>query len=347
MMMGRAKHDRHRPFSPGVLLLGLAMLAAFAPAARAADPIRIGVVRSMGGSPSIVAKAKGMFAAQGLDAELLYFESAQPIAVAVASGDCDFGSTGMTAAFFNLASQGALRIIGAGTWEHSAFPSVGMLVSNQAYAGGLHGFKDLGGHSVAITQLGTPLQYFVVEIAEKFTIDPKSIRFLALQSNGNVASALAGGQADTGVQTSAPIAAIVAKGDARLLGWMADVLPPRQGEVLFASARLAKEQPDIVRRFMIGLRAGEAYVHDAFVNAKGERAEGPTASDVVRLVGQALDQPADTIKQGIPYFDPQSRVSVEDIGAVMNWYKSQNMLKTDVDARALVDQRFAIEMPAR
>ena len=37
----------------------------------------------------MVALDKGFFAAQGLDAELVMFDSAQPIAVAVASGDCD------------------------------------------------------------------------------------------------------------------------------------------------------------------------------------------------------------------------------------------------------------------
>ena len=64
----------------------------------------------------------------------------------------------MTAAFFNLASQGALKIIGAGTWEHPGFQSIGILVSNQAYAAGLKSFKDMGGHSIPMTQLGSPLQ---------------------------------------------------------------------------------------------------------------------------------------------------------------------------------------------
>ncbi len=315
--------------------------------ARAADHVRIGVAHTTGASPSIIAKEKAMFAAEGIDAELLYFESAQPIAVAVASGDCDFGSTGMTAAFFNLASQGTLRIVGAGTWEHPAFQSVGLLVSNQAYAGGLHGLKDIGGHTVAITQLGSPLQFFVVEIAEHFHIAPSSVRFLPLQSNGNVASAITGGQADTAIQTSAPIFSMVARGDAKLLGWINDVLPPRQGEVLFVSTKLANERPETVARFMVAMRAGQAYLHDAFVNPKGERFEGPTAADDIRIISQALGQSEAVIRQGIPYFDRQSRVAVGDLASIMAWYKSQNMLKSDIEAKALVDMRYAITMPEK
>ena len=86
----------------------------------AAEPIKIGVVRSNGGIPSIIAKEKGYFAAEGIEAELVFFDCAQPISVAVASSDCDFGSTGITAAFYNLAAQGALKIIAAGTWDKQA-----------------------------------------------------------------------------------------------------------------------------------------------------------------------------------------------------------------------------------
>jgi NitT/TauT family transport system substrate-binding protein len=187
-----------KPAAAGLFFALLCVLPTTLPGF-AAEPIKVGVVRSNGGIPSIIAKEKGYFAAEGIDAQLIFFDSAQPISVAVASGDCDFGSTGITAAFYNLAAQGALKIIAAGTWDKRGFQSVGMIVSNQAYAAGLHSFKDLGGHSVAITQRGSPLELFVVETAQFFKIDPTTIKFLALQSNGVVASAIAGNQADAAV----------------------------------------------------------------------------------------------------------------------------------------------------
>lgn len=325
----------------------LALLVALGGAGRAAaaEHVKICSVRSMGGSPDFVATDKGFFAAHGIDPEIVMFDSAQPIAVAVASGDCDFGVTGMTAAFFNMAGQGTLKIIGAGAWEHKGFQSVGMLVSNAAYAAGLHSFKDLGGHSVAITQLGTPLQFFVVEIAHKFRIDDRTLKFLPLQSNGVVASAIAGGQADTAVQTVAPISAIVAKGDAKILGWMTDVLPERQGEAVFTATKTANERPAVVKGFMAGLRAGEAYFHDAFVGPDGQRRDGPTAREVLTIAAKYLQQPESTLRLGIPYYDPQSRISLTDIQAPMDWYKSQHMLKGDVAAKDVVDLRYAIQTP--
>ena len=331
--------------SGAAALVALGLSAALAENAVAAEHIKIGAVRSFGAGPSVVGKEKGFFAAEGLDAEIVLFESAQPIAVAAASGDIDFGASGMTAAFFNLAAQGALKIIGAGTWEHPGFQSIGILVSNQAYAAGLKSFADMGGHSIAITQLGTPLQYYSLKVAEKYHVAPGSLRFLGLQSNGVVASALAGGQADLAVQTAAPAGAIIEKGDGRLLGWTADELPPRLGEAVFTATKTANERPETVKHFINALRAAEGYFHDAVVDANDRRHDGANAGEVVAITAKYLGLSDAVLRRGMPYFDPQSRVASDDIDALMAWYKAQNMLKGPVDAAAIVDHRYAMEMP--
>jgi NitT/TauT family transport system substrate-binding protein len=326
-------------------LVGAALLAGSGAPGRAALPIKMCTVQSMGGAPSFIAEDKGFYTREGLDAKIVTFTSAQPIALAVASGDCDFAATAMTAAFFNLAGQGTLKIIAAGTWERRGFQSVGMLVSNQAYAKGLHAFKDLGGHSVAITQLGTPLQHFVLEIADVYHIPESSLKFLPLQSNAVVASAIAGGQADSAVQTVAPISAIIAKGDGRLLGWITDVLPPHQGEAVFTATKTATERPEVVKEFIAALRAGETYFHDAFVGPKGERRDGVHAAEIIAIAAKYLQQPETTLRLGIPYYDPEARISSPDIERLSDWYASQHMLKVPVHAKDIVDTRFTIEMP--
>jgi NitT/TauT family transport system substrate-binding protein len=137
------------------------------PAAFAAQPISIGVVSSQGAADVFVAAALGYFTDQGLDAKLVQFPSAAPIANAAASGDVDFGSSGMTAALINLAGGGAIRVIASASWEHPNFPTLGFVVSNQAYDKGLHTIADLGGHSVGITQVGTSLQYNLAMVLKK------------------------------------------------------------------------------------------------------------------------------------------------------------------------------------
>jgi NitT/TauT family transport system substrate-binding protein len=336
-------HRSPRAFRRAALILA-AFLVAAGPAG-AAEPVKLCSVRSFGGGPTMVAKDKGFFAAQGLDAEIVLFDSAQPIAIAVVSGDCDFGAAGMTAAFFNFAGQGSLKVIAAGTWEHEGFQSIGVLVSNQAYAAGLKGFKDMAGHSIGITQLGTPLQYYFLQLAAKYHVPEAGLRFLPLQSNGVVGSAIAGGQADLAVQTAAPIAVVVSKGDGKLLGWTSDELRPRQGEAVFTATKIANDRPNVVKAYLAGLRAGDAYFHDALVGPDGKRREGSTLPEVIAIVAKYLQQPEAVIRQGLPYFDPQARVAPDDIDALIGWYVEQRMLKTPVKAKDVVDMRYAIAMP--
>jgi NitT/TauT family transport system substrate-binding protein len=310
--------------------------------AGAADPIKIGVVHSQGGASAFVAAAKGYFTAEGLDAKIILFDSAAPIAVAAAAGDIDFGSTALTAAFCNLAYQGTLRIIASGGWERAGFQTIGFLVSNQAYAAGLHAFKDMKGHSAGITQLGTPLEYDLARILKKHGIALSDIKVVPLQSNQNVASAIKGGEVDVGVQTVANIYPLVARGDAKLLGWIADELGAGQSTVTFTTGQMAKEHPDIVRRFLAAFAKGGATWDAAFLDAKGERKNQPDANEMIDIVAKALGTPPDVIARGIGYFDPQNRIVLSDVQDVLDWYQASGKIKTHMDAAALLDKNFVI-----
>lgn len=84
-----------------------------APAPAHAETVKVGVLRYVSSGGLFLAVERGYFNAEGLDVELKFFEAAQPIAVAVVSGDTDFGVTALTGGFYNLAGKGALRLIGA------------------------------------------------------------------------------------------------------------------------------------------------------------------------------------------------------------------------------------------
>src|SRR5271168_1281647 len=85
--------------------------------ASAAEAIKIGTLKLASYGAVYIAQEKGYFAAEGLAAELVFFESAEPIAVAIVSGAIDFGVSGTSGGLYSLAGQGALRIIAAGAHE--------------------------------------------------------------------------------------------------------------------------------------------------------------------------------------------------------------------------------------
>ena len=59
--------------------------------ALADDKVIVGALRFTSHAAGFIAYEKGYFKDEGLDVEFKFFQAAQPIAVAVAAGDADFG----------------------------------------------------------------------------------------------------------------------------------------------------------------------------------------------------------------------------------------------------------------
>jgi NitT/TauT family transport system substrate-binding protein len=318
-----------------------------APPAAAADKIKVAIVSSLASAPMLVADAKGYFKDEGLDAEFVHFDSAQPVAVAVAAGDIDFGSTGLTGAFFTLADNGILKLIGAGTWERKGFQGLGLIVSNQAWDHGVRSIAALKGHSVAITQLGTALHYNLYIMLTKHGVDLKDVRVLPLQSNPNVASAVTGGQADAAMLSSGNAYSLINKNAAHLLGWLGDEVGEAQGDGTYTSTKNANNRPEVVKHFLAAFRKGEQTWDAAFLDANGNRADQADAPAMIAIVAKGLGVSEQVVRQGLPYFDPQARVSIADVQGALDWYYAQGMIKTHIDARKITDFRYAIEAPAQ
>src|SRR5689334_24096785 len=84
--------------------------------------IRVGVLRLASSGNVFIAADRNYFKDAGLDVELKFFNAAQPIAVATASGDVDVGVTAFTAGLFNLAGKGAVSIIAGQSRDVAGFP---------------------------------------------------------------------------------------------------------------------------------------------------------------------------------------------------------------------------------
>lgn len=324
--------------------LAAAFALAASIAAADAQHIKLGALKTAGAGPLFISIDKGYFAAEGLDPEMVYFEAAQPAAVAVVSGDIDFGVTGLTAGFYNLAAGGAIRIIGAQGREAPGFHNVAFFESKRAYAAGLSSLKDLGGHSVAITQTGTPGHYAVGLAAEKYGLALASIRILTLQSVPNIVSALTGGQADTGATVlTLPMVPAIDRGDLRVLAWVSDEFP-FQDRAIFVSTKTANDRRDLIERFFRAFRKGAQDYHDAFIGPDERPHDGPNADAMLAIIGKYTGQPPAAVRLGLAYIDPSLRVDVRDVMRQIAWFKSQGMVKPDVTGEEILDRRYVVPL---
>jgi NitT/TauT family transport system substrate-binding protein len=311
--------------------------------AAAEDAIKIGVVKNSVYGPFFLAEARGYFKAGKLDAQLVPFDSALLMGPAVASGAIDFAAGNATAAIYNLGGQGVLRIVAGFAEDTPGFQLFAFIASNRAYQAGLTSVKALPGHSVAIQSLGAAGAYIVSLVEAKYRLDPASIRLLPLQSNANMISAISGGTADAFVGPATPMVPVVARGDAKLIGYSGDEVQWQLGTI-YTAKKTADERHDMVERFLAAYRKGVHDYDDAFVDASGTRRDSVDAPAVLAILAKYLDQPAEALKPALGYVNEGGELDVKDIERQIAWYRSQGMIKPEIDAAATIDRRYVVPL---
>jgi len=323
--------------------LALAAFLVAATPALAADHVKVGTTRLIGYVSVPVGLAEGYFQAEGLDIEQVYFDSAQPIAVAAAAGDIDFGIAGPSAGFYNLAAQGQVKMIAASGGDSKGFHALEFLGSNKAWDSGVRTPHDLKGHSVAITQLGTALHNVIGILAERDGFPISAIEVKPLQSNSTVTSALIGGTIDAAVMPNGPILNLVEKGQIKFLGWTSDYAPLHAGVMLLAAKHDVDESGDVVKRFLIAYRKACRDINDAFAAGPNQsRKDGPNAPEIVKIIAQFTGLPPEQVEKGAPYVQPDGRIDIAAYNGQIAWLRSQGLLKSDMKIQDLIDKRYAL-----
>ncbi|MHA1524233.1 MAG: ABC transporter substrate-binding protein, partial [Alphaproteobacteria bacterium] len=154
--------------------------------AQTMDKINVGALRFTSHAASFVAFERGYFKDVGLDVKFIFFQAAQPMAVAIASGDVDFGVTAISGGLINLAAKGAIKVVGGALQEEPGIDGQMILASKKAYDAGLTSPAMLKGRSFGITQAGSSFQYMAYKIAQKEGFAASEIKVKPLQKVGAI-----------------------------------------------------------------------------------------------------------------------------------------------------------------
>jgi NitT/TauT family transport system substrate-binding protein len=329
-------------------ILGLMAVSGVGLAPAQAESVKVGLSKLVSYPGVPIALAHGYFKQQGLDVQMVFFDGAQPISVGVASGDIDFGVSGLSASFYTLAAHGQLKLIASSAGEAAGgFYNLTFVASNKAYDAGLKSVKDLPGHDVAIVQVGTSLHYAIGLAAEKYGFPMSAVNIRPLQSNTNVIAALSGGTVDAAVMPSTPTLNPVAKGEIKRVAWVGDVTPDWMGAALFTGTKTANERGDMVKRFLVAYRHGTRDYHNAFSTPDEKRKDGPDAPAMLKILSDFAGVPEKAIDAATPFIDRDARINVRDVAHQISWYSAQGLLKGEIKAEDLIDMRYAITTPAK
>src|ERR1700716_762399 len=320
-----------------LMFAGLLALAMTAPA-RADDALKakVGVLRLSSSAPVFIAQDKGYFKEAGLEIELKFFDAAQPIAVAVTSGDVDFGVTAFTAGLYNLAGKGTLKVIGGMSREKAGYPLIGYFASNNAYAAGLKTPKDLAGKRIAVTQVGSSFHYSLGLLADKYGFKLADVKVLPLQSLSNAAAALKGETVDAALLAVSTARTLIDTGGAKFLGWVGDETPWQLGAV-FASPKTLTNGALVTKLLSALVRADREYHDVVLASVKDGKADiNEKTKPLLALIAKYTNLPVEQVVGNCAYIDPDGKLDVKNVANQIEWLQEQGFVDKGFNADAII-----------
>jgi NitT/TauT family transport system substrate-binding protein len=322
------------------VLLGFLLLLSAA-AASAQTKVKVGVLKLTSSAPIFVGVEKGFFKEFGVEPELVYFQAAAPIATALAAGQVDVGATGLTAALYNIVLQGEkLWIVADKGREWPGFPLVGIVVQKELWESGkVKTIRDLKGHTIGVTQLGSTFHFHIGNILEKEGLSLGDVRIVPLQAMPATVEALKGKQVDAILVPQPFPGATEAQGFGKVLAWAGDLYPWQIAAVFYSKAFAADRGKAVA--FMKGYaKASRHYYDAALVQKDGRVAPGAGYEEVVDITARYTGAKPEIIKLGFPYQDRNGRLLVPDIEKQIKWWVTHGFMKEALPVKDVVDTSF-------
>ena len=320
------------------LVLGL-----FSLSAAAADKTRIGVLPFTSHSAAFIGVEKGFFTEQGLDVELVRFQAAGPMAVAIASKDIDYGVTAISGALINLAGKGAIKVIGGALTEEKGVDGQKILASNKAYAAGLTTPAALKGRSWGMTGTGSSFHYMIAQIsrAEGFSTADMSLK--PLQKVGAIIGALKSGQIDGWSIVPHIAKALHNSGGAKIIGDVADYIDGYQVTTVFTSTGNAMDKRDLTKRFLAAYSKGIALFNAAMVDKTQGAAGQEAATKMIHkyvYASRPYAKAKGPIQAGSMRLQPDCRLNLSSVAHQLAWFQSEGLVSKSITIDQLVDTSY-------
>ncbi|MCA0873118.1 ABC transporter substrate-binding protein [Seohaeicola saemankumensis] len=320
---------------------GAAVLPMLGTPALANTKLTVGALRFTSHAASFVAFERGYFADEGLDVEFKFFQAAQPMAVAIASGDADYAVTAISGGLVSLAEKGAAKVIGGALSEEKGIDGQLILASNAAYEAGLTSPAALGGKSFAVTQAGSSFHYMGSKIAGAEGVE---VSFKPLQKVGAIIGALKSGQVDAWSIVPHIAKALAGGGAVQVIGSVADYIPDYQVTTVFTSAANAANERAQTEAFLRAFSRGADDFNAALVD---KTAGDEAAEEMVKLIHKYVytdreyAKAAPSIRNGAMRINKDAALNMGSVNDQLSWFKSEGLIKDTITTEMLVDPSYA------
>lgn len=311
-----------------------------APAYATGKKITVGALRFTSHSGSFVAYERNYFADAGLDVELKFFQAAQPMAVAIASGDVDYAITAISGGLVSLADKGAIKVIGGALSEEPGIDGQKILVSDAAFQAGVTTPAALEGKSFGMSTAGSSFHYMGSKVAAAEGI---SMRFKPLQKVGAIIGALKTGQIDAWSIVPHIAKPLAASGAVHIFGDIADYLPDYQVTTVFTSAKNAADEKAMTQDYLAAYGKGVADYNAAMIAHDNGQAGVDEMVDLIHkyvYADRPRDKAAPSIINGTMRLNEGAALNVASVRDQLEWFQSEGLVDAGITLDTLLDTSY-------
>jgi NitT/TauT family transport system substrate-binding protein len=292
--------------------------------------VSVGFLKTVAEAPMILARARGHFAAEGIELDLADFAVTADALPGLGTGQLDVVTGGVNPAIFNAVARGVpVKIVADGGSIGPDNDWSALVVRKDLVDSGRYRTPaDLRGLRIAVPGLYTAVHYVLKVLLEQNGLTLADVD-VQLVSAADHATAVNNGAVDAAF-TFEPFAtqAVALGGAVRVLGAQ-DVTPYLASTVVLYSPAFPARSADLADRYTTAWLRGVAEYNAAF---GPERRGTEAAVQALRDAGIPINPSTQ-----LPRFQLDGRFDAAMTSQLLAWYQADGVVPADVDLGMIVD----------
>ncbi|MDB5597316.1 MAG: transporter substrate-binding protein [Hyphomicrobiales bacterium] len=317
-------------------------LAALSTPVQAADVVHVGILNTIGDIAVHIADARGYFAQEGIQADLIPFDASAKMIPSLGTGDLDVGGGATAASFFNAIDRkiGVRIVADKGRTEPGYIYQSVMIRTDLIKSGRFKSFADLKGLKFAQGAAGVGPWSVLNEAAKKGGVKYSEIEKVYLPFPQQVA-ALQSGAIDGSIMNEPFKTIVAAQGLAMDFSPTEDFFSTYELSLLFFGEKFMTERRDVAQRFMKAFLRGSRDYNDALSNGRWRTDGG--ADDVIRIFSSRTKTPEDLLRKITPQAaDPDGKVALDSVRRDLAFFQEQgDVTNKTLKVEDCIDLSFA------
>ncbi|MEH0416342.1 ABC transporter substrate-binding protein [Streptomyces sp. B21-083] len=222
--------------------------------------VKVGIIPIIDVAPLYLGQKKGFFGSRGIELEMVPAQGGAAIIPGVVSDQFQFGFSNTTSLMIAQVKGVPIKSVANGAASNG---KVGADVTGVAVKkdSSIKSAKDLAGHTVAVNTLQNIGSTTVRESVRLAGGDPSKVTFVELPFD-QMPAALDGGRVDAAWMGDPAMTIAKAQGARVVASPFAETDPKLTVATYFTSTRIAKEKPDLVKKFAAAMSESLQYATD-------------------------------------------------------------------------------------